>query len=37
MEFEGEGEADDACPRDADVIIRRRRVLHGISLVAERL
>src|SRR5215469_4437228 len=33
MEFEGKGEADDACPGNADVIIRRRRVVHGISLV----
>ena len=32
MEFEGEGEANDACPRDADVGIRKPRVLHGISL-----
>lgn len=32
MEFEGEGEANDACPGDADVLIRRRRVLHGTSL-----
>jgi hypothetical protein len=33
MEFEGEGEANDAGPRDADVMIRRRGMMHGISLV----
>jgi hypothetical protein len=32
MEFECEGEADDPGPGDADVMIRRRRVVHGISL-----
>ena len=36
MEFEGEGEADDASAGDADVGIRGRRVLHGISLVGFR-
>jgi hypothetical protein len=33
MEFEGEGEANDAGPGDADVRIRKDRVVHGISLV----
>jgi hypothetical protein len=33
MEFEGEGEANDAGPGDADVRIRKDRVMHGISLV----
>src|SRR5438270_13061133 len=32
VEFEREGEANDACPRDADVGIRKLRVLHVISL-----
>jgi hypothetical protein len=31
MELEGEGEANDACPGDADVGIRR--VSHALSLV----
>ena len=33
MEFEGEGEADDAGPGDADVMIRKGRGVHRISLV----
>ena len=33
MEFEGEGETNDAGPGDADVKIRKGRVVHRISLV----
>lgn len=33
VEFEGERETDDACASDADVEIRRCRVVHRISLV----
>ena len=33
MEFEGEREAHDAGTGDADVMIRKDRVVHGISLV----
>src|SRR5258708_33597776 len=36
MEFEGEGEADDPGPSDADVMIRKARVVHGIRLVCLR-
>lgn len=36
VEFKGEGEADDAGPRDEDAGIRRRGVVHGISLVGVR-
>jgi len=36
VEFEGEGETDDAGSGDADVGIRRRWVVHEISLVGRR-
>jgi hypothetical protein len=36
VEFESQGEADDAGPGDADVMIRKDRVVHGISLVRSR-
>jgi hypothetical protein len=36
VEFESQREADDAGPGDADVTIRKARVMHGISLVGWR-